>query len=108
MFNWIIKVAWIICIVLVTLLYFWFIWESDIKKLIDNSSTKVKEFVKSDEFKNLSTKLWNELKISANELKEATLTEENKKKALEVIKKEAWITDNKEAEVILKAITEKK
>lgn len=107
MFNWLIKVAWLICIVLVALLYFWFIWESDVKKLIDNSSTKVKEFVKSDEFKNLSSKLWQELKVWINDLKEATLTEENKKKALDIIKKETWITDNKEAEVILKAVTEK-
>lgn len=104
MISKLVHIVWIICIILVWLVYFWFLKDSDVKNLIDNSTKKVQNFVNSKEFQDMSSKLWNELKITAWELKESILTEENKKKALEIIKKESWVGTNKEAEDILKVI----
>lgn len=96
----------LISLVLVTLLYFGVIWEKDIKKLIDEWKTSITEIVKSDEFKKLSSKVWEDLKKLGVNSWNAVNTEENKKKALEAIKKETGITDENKAQELLKAMME--
>lgn len=91
----ILKLFGVVCIVLVTLLYFGFIWEKDVKTFINSWINKTKDFISSDEFVKLKDKISSELKISAGELKDALATEENKKKAFDLIIN-SWTAKTKE------------